>query len=396
MKKKLAALLAASALAVSALAGCSGSSDDAAEETTQEAAEEEAEEEAAEEETQEESEEAEEEAGTAAEEEEIAGNAAQAEEQAEEETGETAAEAETGIEYDGTEIRVGSLNGPTTMGIVNLMDASDKGESTGNYTFTIGSEASEVGALITTGDLDIAMIPANLAANLYNKTEGGVTVIDINTLGVLYCVSGDETVTSIEDLAGRTVMSTGQGATPEYALRYLLDAYGVEDVEIEFYSEATEVAAYLAEDASGIAVLPQPFVTSACAQNEALEVAFSLTDAWDAVVEDGSMLITGATVVRTAFLEEHPEAVEVFLAEHASSAEAAADDVEGTAGLVVEYGVLSSEAIAAAALPQCNIVCITGEEMADALSGYLKTLYDQDPTAVGGAMPEEDFYYTGD
>ena len=305
-------------------------------------------------------------------------------------------EGTTEIEYDGTTIRVGSLSGPTTMGIVNLWNASDNGESIGNYEFQIGSEASEVGALLTTGDIDIAMVPANLAANLYNKTSGGVTVIDINTLGVLYCVTGDETVTSIEDLAGRTVMSTGQGATPEYVLAYLLDAYGVEDVTVEFYSESTEIAAYLQEDPTGVAVLPQPFVTSATTQNEALSVAFSLTDAWDAVVEDGSMLITGATVVRTAFLEEHPDAVVVFLEEHAASALAASEDVEGTAELVVNYGVLSSTAIAAKALPNCNIVCISGEEMVDALSGYLQVLYDFGPDSIGGAMPEDDFYYTGE
>ena len=385
MKKKLAALLTAAALAVTALAGCGSSSGDTAEEAAQEAVIEEDESEAQEE--------------TAAEAEEEEEEETAAEEAEEEETGEEESEEEeevTGSVYDGTEIRVGSLSGPTTMGIVNLMDASDNGESVGNYTFTIGSEASEIGALITTGDIDIAMLPANLAANLYNKTGGGVTVIDINTLGVLYCVTGDETINSIEDLAGHTVMSTGQGATPEYALKYLLDAYGVADVTIDFYSESTEIAAYLQEDASGIAILPQPFVTSACAQNEALRVAFSLTDVWDAVVEDGSMLITGATIVRTAFLEEHPDAVEVFLQEHAAAARAAADDVEGTAELVVTYGILSNAAIAANALPKCNIVCITGGEMRDALSGYLQTLYDQDPTAVGGAMPGEDFYYTGE
>ena len=346
MKKKWLALLMASVLAALSLSGCGSSSEDTSETASQKTEQESTEEEES--------------------------------------------------EYDGTTIRVGSLSGPTTMGIVNLWDASDKGESTGNYEFQIGSDASEVGALLTTGDIDIALIPANLAANLYNKTEGGVTVIDINTLGVLYCVTGDETITSIGDLAGKSVMSTGQGSTPEYVLSYLLDACGVEDVTVEFYSESTEIAAYLQEDPTGIAVLPQPFVTSATAQNDALAVAFSLTETWDAVVEDGSMLVTGATVVRTAFLEEHPDAVAVFLEEHAASALAASEDVEGTAELVVNYGVLSSAEIAAKALPECNIVCITGDEMVDALTGYLQVLYDQDASSIGGTMPEEDFYYTGE
>ena len=406
MKKKLLALLLASALAALPLVGCGSSSADTAD-TSAEAAEEETEEETGAEEA--ESEETTEDSdGTAADAEaaEETDEAADAEtgEETADETDETAdedADAEddtetTELEYDGTTIRVGSLSGPTTMGIVNLWDASDNGESVGTYEFQIGSEASEIGALLTTEDIDIALIPANLAANLYNKTDGGVTVIDINTLGVLYCVTGDGTITSIEDLAGRTVMSTGQGATPEYVLSYLLDAYGVEDVTVEFYSESTEIAAYLQEDPTGIAILPQPFVTSATAQNDALAVVFSLTEAWDAVVEDGSMLVTGATVVRTEFLEEHPDAVAVFLEEHAASAAAAANDVEGTAELVVEYGVLSSAAIAAKALPECNIVCITGDEMVDALTGYLGVLYEQDASSIGGAMPEDDFYYTGE
>ena len=414
MKKKLLALLLASALAALPLVGCGSSSADTAD-TSAEAAEEETEEEtgaeeAGSEETTEDSD------GTAANTE----AAEETDETADEETGEETADetdeaadteaaeetdedadAEddtetTELEYDGTTIRVGSLSGPTTMGIVNLWDASDNGESVGTYEFQIGSEASEIGALLTTEDIDIALIPANLAANLYNKTDGGVTVIDINTLGVLYCVTGDGTITSIEDLAGRTVMSTGQGATPEYVLSYLLDAYSVEDVTVEFYSESTEIAAYLQEDPTGIAILPQPFVTSATAQNDALAVVFSLTEAWDAVVEDGSMLVTGATVVRTEFLEEHPDAVAVFLEEHAASAAAASEDVEGTAELVVEYGVLSSAAIAAKALPECNIVCITGDEMVDALTGYLGVLYEQDASSIGGAMPEDDFYYTAE
>ena len=418
MKKKLLALLLASALAALPLVGCGSSSADTAD-TSAEAAEEETEEEtgaeeAGSEETTEDSdgtaadadaaEETDETADAeAAEETDEAADAETGEETADEtdETADEDADAEddtetTELEYDGTTIRVGSLSGPTTMGIVNLWDASDNGESVGTYEFQIGSEASEIGALLTTEDIDIALIPANLAANLYNKTEGGVTVIDINTLGVLYCVTGDETITSIEDLAGRTVMSTGQGATPEYVLSYLLDAYSVEDVTVEFYSESTEIAAYLQEDPTGIAILPQPFVTSATAQNDALAVVFSLTEAWDAVVEDGSMLVTGATVVRTEFLEEHPDAVAVFLEEHAASAAAAADDVEGTAELVVEYGVLSNASIAAKALPECNIVCITGDEMVDALTGYLGVLYEQDASSIGGAMPEEDFYYTGE
>ena len=216
---------------------------------------------------------------------------------------ENADAADTVLDYDGTTIRVGSLKGPTTMGLVNLMKASDEERSQGKYEFTMASDPSEIVASIASGDLDIALVPANLAATLYNKTEGGVSVLDINTLGVLYCVTADESITSVKDLSGKTVLTTGQGATPEYAMNYLLDANGVADCTLEFHSEASEIAALLKEDPNRIAVLPQPFVTAAEAQNDQLKTAFSLTDEWDKVTDNGSRFLTGATIVRKAFLE---------------------------------------------------------------------------------------------
>ncbi len=319
----------------------------------------------------------------------------------EEEAAETAAtetEAEDAVlDYDGATIRVGSLKGPTTMGLVNLMKDSDNGSAEGTYSFTMASDPSEIVASVASGDLDIAMIPANLTSTLYNKTNGGVSVIDINTLGVLYVVTGDASVASMADLAGKTVLTTGQGATPEYAMNFLLEENGITDCTLEFHSEATEIAALLKEDSSKIAVLPQPFATAALLQNDALRSAFSLTDAWDqAVGEGGSRFLTGATIVRNDFLEEHPGAVSVFLKEHEASADKANTDIEGTAELVAEYGIVEKAAVAAKALPNCNIVCITGEDMKTALSGYLQVLYDADPTSVGGSLPGDEFYYTAE
>lgn len=310
---------------------------------------------------------------------------------------ETAETEEAGevLDYDGTVIRVGSLKGPTTMGLVNLMKDSDNGISQGNYEFTMASDPSEIVASIASGNLDIAMVPANLGATLYNKTNGGVSVIDINTLGVLYGVSGDESITSVKDLAGKTVLTTGQGATPEYAMNYLLEANGVTDCTLEFHSEASEIAALLKEDPNQIAVLPQPFVTVAEAQNDQLKTVFSLTDEWDKVTDNGSRFLTGATIVRNDFLSSHPDAVSVFMQEHEASADKAGTDVEGTASLVAEYGIIEKAPVAQKALPYCNIVCITGDDMKTALSGYLDVLYAADPTSVGGTLPAEDFYYTG-
>ncbi len=295
---------------------------------------------------------------------------------------------------DDTVVRVGSLKGPTTIGIVNLMDKASKGTSEGKYDFAMSAAPDEITAKIVSGDLDIALVPANLASVLYNKTEGGVTVIDINTLGVLYCVTGDTSVTSIKNLAGRKVITTGQGATPEYSLRYLLEQNGITDCEIEFRSEATEVAAVLAEDPSQIAVLPQPFATVACAQNESIAVTFSLEEEWQ-LATGGLGMVTGVTVVRNEFLKAHPEAVKTFIKEHGESVNAANSDLDTTAALVVAQEIIGKEPLAKKAIPACNVVCMTGDSVKNNLAPYLEVLYNSDPKSVGGKLPGDEFYYKG-
>ena len=300
----------------------------------------------------------------------------------------SAAEAKTDAD---TALRVGALKGPTAMGLVNLMQDSQDGKSEGEYEFSIASQPDEVAAKLVSGELDIALLPANMASALYNKTEGKIAVVNINTLGVLYCVSGDTNIHGVQDLAGKTVYTTGQGATPEYVLRYLLKENGVTDCNLEFKSEPTEIASLLAADATAIAVLPQPFVTVAEAKNEQLKTAFSLTDAWDSL-NNGSRLVTGVTVVRKDVLESRPAEVANFVTEQERSAATAVEDVDRTAARVVAFGILENEGIAKKALPACNITAITGEEMKKALSGYLNVLYEADPKAVGGKLPDDAFY----
>ena len=293
-------------------------------------------------------------------------------------------------------IRIGGLKGPTSMGLVFLQEKADNGEAEGSYEFTMATAADELLPLMIKGELDIALIPANVAGVLYNKTEGGISVIDINTLGVLYMVSGDESIDSMESLRGKTIYLTGKGTTPDYVLQYLLMANGIDSSEctLEYRSEATEVAALLAEQPQAVGLLPQPFVTVACAQNEALKVVMDMNEQWNMVQgENGSSMVTGVTVVCSAFLQEHPEAVRTFMKEHAASTQAISDDPDKGAELVAAAGIVAKEPIARTAIPKCNITYIDGEEMKQALSGYLQVLFEQDPAAVGGAMPEEDFYF---
>ena len=294
---------------------------------------------------------------------------------------------------------VAALKGPTAMGMVKMM-SDDAASDAPVYGFNIFASADEITPKLVQGELDLAAVPANLASVLYNNTEGQVQVLAINTLGVLYIVENGDSIQSVADLKGKTIYASGKGSTPEYALRYLLSGNGIDpdaDVTIQWKSEHSECVAALAADPAGIAMLPQPFVTTAQSQNENLRVALDMTQEWDALAqENGSdaALLTGVVVARKAFVEENPETVEQFLSDYEASVAYTEEDLEGAAKLIGEYDIVP-EAVAQKALPACNITLIRGEEMKAKLSAYLQTLMDQNPKAIGGAMPGDDFYYAG-
>ena len=289
-------------------------------------------------------------------------------------------------------LRVAGLKGPTTMGLVNLM----AGEDAADYDFEMYGKADEIVPQLVKGELDAAAVPANLAATLYQKTNGAIEVACINTLGVLYVVENGETVNSVEDLKGKTIVTTGKGTTPEYVLRYILTENGVDpdnDVTLDFYSEATEALAQLQAGTSTIAMLPQPFVTSALAQVEGLRVALDMNEEWEKVA--GSKLVTGVLVARKDAVEADPARFAAFMDGYKASVDAANTDLEGTAALCEEYGIVAKAALAQKALPNCNIVFEIGNEMKTDLETYFNVLYAADPTSVGGQLPADDFYYAG-
>ena len=302
----------------------------------------------------------------------------------------TVAEATASPETAAEGLRVAGLKGPTTMGLVNLMES----EEGANYTFSMYGAADEIVPLLVKGELDAAAVPANLAATLYQKTQGQVEVACVNTLGVLYIVENGDTVQSVADLKGQTIVTTGKGTTPEYVLRYVLSQNGLDpdaDVNIVYCSEATEALSQVQAGQATIAMLPQPFVTSALSQVEGLRVALDMNEEWQKVA--GSQLVTGVLVVRKDAVEADPEAFEEFLNGYAASVEAANNDLEGTADLCESYGIVAKAALAQKALPECNIVFERGEQMKTDLVNYFQVLYDADPSSVGGAMPADDFYY---
>lgn len=299
-------------------------------------------------------------------------------------------------EVTGEQYSVAALKGPTAMGLVKLMHDAEQEDASfvNDYTFTLAASADEVAPLLIKGELDMACVPANLAATLYQKTEGQIVTLGINTLGVLYIVENGNAVRSMEDLAGKTIVASGKDSTPEYALNYLLEENGLspmDDVIVDWKSEHSECVSALATGAATIAMLPQPFVTVAQSKIPDLRVALDLTQEWDAL-DNGSALLTGVVVARREVVESNPGAVDAFLADYAASVEWVNANTADAAALIGDYGIVEAD-VAEQALPYCNIVCITGTEMKDKLSGYLQVLCDADSASVGGAMPGDDFYY---
>lgn len=289
-------------------------------------------------------------------------------------------------------IRVSALKGPTAMGMIKLMD--DNSENSG-FEFTIAGAADEITPALVQGNTDIACVPANLASVLYNKTEGGVKVLAVNTLGVLYIVqNGEPTIASVSDLAGKTIYASGKGATPEYALRYILTQNGLDpdsDVTIEWKSEHSECLSALVTDEGSAAMLPQPFVTTAQTKNEGVSVVLDLNSEWEAL-NNGSALVTGVVIARTEFAEQYPDALNSFLEEYSASVEYVNANTADAAQLIGKFDIVPA-AVAEKALPKCNIVFISGAEMKEKLSGYLSVLYESEAASVGGALPADDFYY---
>lgn len=296
------------------------------------------------------------------------------------------------------DVRAAALKGPTAMGLVKFMDEADAGTVSDNdYSFQIAASPDELTPQIAQGSLDIACVPANLASVLYNNTDGAVRVLAVNTLGVLYICDSNGSIQSVADLAGKTIYASGKGSTPEYALNYILEGSGLtpgRDVTIEWKSEHAECVAAMTQDPQAIALLPQPFVTTAQMKDDSIRAALDLTEEWNALQTDAdaSSLITGVVIARADFVDEHPEAVEAFMKHYRESVAFVNDDIEAAAELIGAYDIVPA-AVAQKAIPACNIVCMEGNEMKNALSGYLEVLFEQNPKSVGGTLPGDDFYY---
>lgn len=311
-------------------------------------------------------------------------------------TGSAASPAQGEAPVEKTDINVFVLTGPTGIGAVNLWDEAERDGGLENYRFTAVAAPDEIVAKISSGEADIAAVSTNLASTLYHKTDGGVVILAVNTLGVLTVLdnTGAE-IRSMADLRGRHIVTTGQGANPEYIVNYLLEKNGVDpktDTDIEFKADGGELTAVWATDPDAAIIAPQPVATAIKNKYDGSVIALSLTDEWRKA-SPGSELMMGCMIVRRAFLEDHPEAVANFLKDYAASVDAANADPAATGALCERYGVVAQAKTAQEAIPYCGLCCITGGALRDGLTGYLRVLLDAEASSVGGALPGDDFWY---
>lgn len=290
-------------------------------------------------------------------------------------------------------ISVAVLKGPTGVGALGLLDKNSKGETKQSYDFTVASSPDQAMAGLINGDYQIAALPTNVAAALYQKTEGDVLVAAINTLGVLYVLEQGDTLHRIQDLAGKTIYATGQGATPEYVLHYLLENNNITDVTIEYMKDHAELAAAFAAGTVEYALLPEPNVTSVLLKNSNARIALDFNKEWKAVASD-SALAMGCIAVRKDFYETNPQALQVFLEEYKDSVVYVEENLQQSAALAEQYEVIPNQAAAMQAIPNCSIVFIEKEEMKEKLQGFYEILFQANPQSVGGKLPDEAFYIT--
>lgn len=288
----------------------------------------------------------------------------------------------------GVTVNIGVLKGPTGMSAAWLMDQNDQKLSANEYNFTVAGTPDAITGQLINGDMDIAALPTNAISALYNKTEGKISVLGVNALGVLYILENGNSINSVSDLAGKTVLASGKGSTAEYVLNYILEKNGV-IAEIVWAAEHSEAATLALKGDYNIVMLPEPFVTNVTAKSDAFRVALDLTEEWEAL--GNGELTMGGIAVRTAFLEEHPDAVKAFVDEYGKSVAFTNSQPEDAAKLIAKYEIAAEE-VAKNAIPRCNIVWLHGKDYKAVLENFLGVVYNANPAGIGGKMPGDDFY----
>ncbi|MBQ2676641.1 MAG: ABC transporter substrate-binding protein [Clostridia bacterium] len=297
-----------------------------------------------------------------------------------------------------TKVNIGFLKGPTGMGAVGLLKNNDDNKTENQYNATVLGAPDAITAKVIKGELDIAAVPTNLAAVLFNKDDVDVQIAALNTLGVLYIIEIGDTIKTINDLSGKTIYATGKGSTPEYALNYILKANGLNDVKVEYKSEHAELATLMNQGEVVIGMLPEPNVTSVLLNNKNARIALNLTEEWEKATKkngiENSVLSMGCVIVNTEFAKNNKKAVDTFLAEYKASIDYVNNNVEAAAALCETYGIIPKAPVAKKAIPNCNICYIDGADMKAQIKDYYQVLFDANPKSVGGKLPDDTFYYS--
>lgn len=300
---------------------------------------------------------------------------------------------ESQVAYTPVDMTVACMTGPTGVGMAKLMADSAAKTTANNYTFTVAAAATEINAKFLKGEINIASVPTNVAATLYNKTQGKVRMLAVNTYGVLSILEKGDTIKSITDLKGKTIYSTGKGQNPEFILKHILTKNGIDpekDITINFVSSEDLVQKLISGEAE-VALAPEPAATTVMVKNAALRRALSINDEWSKVSD--TQLMMGCVIALDSYVTANPEAVAKFLEEYEKSIKFAIENVDEAAKHCATYKITASEAIAKKAIPTCNLCYVTGEDMKTNVNGYLNVLFTANAESIGGAMPKDDFYY---
>ncbi len=296
--------------------------------------------------------------------------------------------------YVSIDVNIGVIKGPTGVGMVSLMEKDSEEKAANNYSFSLVTDPQAIVGMISSGEVDIAAVPTNLASTLYKKTNGQIKVLAVNTYGVLSILENGESINSVEDLKGKTIYAQGEGANPEYILKHILVGYGLDpetDVEIKFVGTPDELQAKIVSGEAKIAMVPEPAATAVMTKVPTVRRVIDMTKEWDKISPE-SALMMGCVIVRSEFLEENPSAVAKFMEEYKDSVNSVTD-IEAVASLCEKWEIIPSAAIAKNAIPNCHIAFCSGNDMKTKLGGYLKVLFDANPAAIGGALPDDNFYY---
>lgn len=287
-------------------------------------------------------------------------------------------------------IKIATLKGPTGMGMIKLIE-----DNKDNYEFSIFQSPDQIASKIINGEVDGAAIPSNLASILYNKTKGGVQLVGVNTLGMLYIVDNSGQIKHLKDLKGKTIYASGKGATPEFILNYILKKNGLEkDVKVEYKANHNDLATLVTSKEVKIAVLPEPFVTISKIKNKELKVAIDLTQEWERVSENNKLAM-GTLIFRKDFIDKREKDLNAFLENYKKSVEFVNKNKEEASKLIEKYEIIKKAKIAEMAIPKCNMVYLNAKEGKESLEKFYNILKESNPKSIGVKIPDEKFYYQG-